>query len=52
MKNVVKPLAKGVLIPLELTAAASIADTRICKKVLGLGIRPGMLVSHPSDLPK
>ena len=32
MKNVVKPLAKIVLIPLGLTAAASAADEGICKK--------------------
>ena len=29
MKNVIKPLAKSVLIPLGLTAAASAADARI-----------------------
>ena len=32
MENVVKPLAKSVLIPLGLTAAASTADTGIHKK--------------------
>ena len=32
MKNVIKPLAKSVLIPLGLTAAASAADTGIHKK--------------------
>ena len=36
-KNVVKPLAKSVLIPLGLTAAASAADTGINKKILGSG---------------
>ena len=35
MKNVIKPLAKSVLIPLGLTAAASAADVGINKKVLG-----------------
>ena len=35
MKNVIKPLAKSVLIPLGLTAAASAADARTHKKVLG-----------------
>ena len=35
MKNVIKPLAKSVLIPLGLTAAASAADTGIHKKVVG-----------------
>ena len=37
MKNVIKPLAKSVLIPLELTAAASAADVGIHKKILGSG---------------
>ena len=32
MKNVVKPLAKSVLIPFGLTAAASVADAGIHKK--------------------
>ena len=37
IKNVIKPLAKGVLIPLGLTAAASAANPGIHKKNLGLG---------------
>ena len=37
MKNVNKPLAKSVLIPLGLTAAASAADAGIHKKFLGSG---------------
>ena len=37
IKNVIKPLAKSVLIPLGLTAAASAADAGIHKKVLGSG---------------
>ena len=37
MKNVIKPLAKNVLIPLGLTAAASAADARIHKKILRSG---------------
>ena len=37
IKNVIKPLAKSVLIPLRLTAAASAADAGIHKKILGLG---------------
>ena len=37
MKNVIKALAKSVLIPLELTAAASAADAGIQKKLLGFG---------------
>ena len=37
MKNVIKPLAKSVLIPLGLTAAASVTDAGIHKKILGSG---------------
>ena len=37
IKVVIKPLAKSVLIPLGLTAAASAADAGIHKKVLGSG---------------
>ena len=37
MKNVIKPLAKSVLIPLGLTAAASATDTGTHKKILGSG---------------
>ena len=37
MKSVIKPLAKSVLIPLTLTAAASAADAGIHKKTLGSG---------------
>ena len=40
MKSVIKSLAKSVLIPLGLTAAASAADAGIYKKVLGSGKRP------------
>ena len=39
IKNVIKPLAKSVLIPLGLTAAASAADAGIHKKLLGSGCR-------------
>ena len=35
IKNVIKPLAKSALIPLGLTAAASVADAGIHKKILG-----------------
>ena len=35
IKNVIPPLAKSVLIPLRLTAAASAADAGIHKKILG-----------------
>ena len=37
MKNVIKPLAKSVLIPLGLTEAASVADAGTHKKTLGSG---------------
>ena len=37
MKCVIKPLAKSVLIPLGLTAAASAADAGIHKEILGSG---------------
>ena len=37
MTNVIIPLAKNVLIPLGLTAAASAADAKIHKKILGSG---------------
>ena len=37
MKSLIKPLAKSVLIPLGLTAAASAADVGIHKKILGSG---------------
>ena len=37
IKNAIKPLAKSVLIPLGLTAAASAADAGMHKKILGSG---------------
>ena len=37
MRNVTKPLAKSVLFPLGLTAAASVADAGIHKILLGSG---------------
>ena len=40
IKNVIKPLAKIVLIPLGLNAAASVADAGIHKKFLGSGNHP------------
>ena len=39
IKNVIKSLAKSVLIPLRLTAASSAADVGIHKKILGSGNR-------------
>ena len=37
MKNVIKPLAKSVLIPLALTVATSTADAGIHKQIVGSG---------------
>ena len=37
IKNVIKPLAKSVLIPLGITAAVSASDAGINKKILGSG---------------
>ena len=37
MTSVIKPLAKSVLVSFGLTAAASAADPRIHKKILGSG---------------
>ena len=37
IKNIIKPLAKSVLIPLGFAAAASAADAGIHKKILGSG---------------
>ena len=37
IKNVIKPLAKSVLIPLGLTKAGSAADAGVHKKILGSG---------------
>ena len=50
IKNVIKPLAKSVLIPLRLTAAASAADAGIHKKILGSGNRPSSSASHMTTL--
>ena len=49
MKNVIKPLAKIVLIPLRLTAAASETDARIHKKFLG-SCHPLESASHNTTL--
>ena len=43
IKNVIKPIAKAVLIPLGLTAAASTADAGTHKKILGSGTRTVIL---------
>ena len=46
MKSVIKPLAKSVLIPLELTAAVSLADAGIYKKILGSGHNTILIISN------
>ena len=50
IKYVIKPLAKSVLIPLGLTAAASPADAGIHKKISGSGHHsPSASHNHPSS---
>ena len=44
-KNVLKPLAKSVLIPLGLIASVSLTDVAIQKNIFGFGM-------HPSDSAK
>ena len=47
ISNIIKPLAKSVLIPSGLTAAASAADAGIHKKILGSGNNcPSSSASH------
>ena len=46
IKNVITPLAKSVLIPLGLTAAASAADAGIHKKILGSGNHTTLIISN------
>ena len=46
IKNVVTPLAKSVLIPLGLTAAASAADAGIHKKILRSGGHTTLIISN------
>ena len=46
IKNLIKPLTKSVLIPLGLTAAASVADAGIHKKVLGSGNMTTLIMSN------
>ena len=46
MKTVIQPLAKSVLIPLGLTAAASAADSGIHKKILGSGHNTTLIISN------
>ena len=46
MKNVLKPLAKSVLIPLGLTVAALATDAGIHKKMFGSGTSPSELAKQ------
>ena len=46
IKNVIKLLAKSVLILLGLTAAASAADAGIHKKILGSGSKTTVIISN------
>ena len=46
MKSVIQPLAKSVIIPLGLTAAASAADAGIHKKILGSGRNTTLIISN------
>ena len=46
IKSVIKPLAKSVLIPLGLTAAASAEDAGIHKKILGSGNNTTLIISN------
>ena len=46
MKSVITPLAKSVLIPLGLTAAASAADAGIHKQILGSGNNTTLIISN------
>ena len=46
MKSVIQPLAKSVLIPSGLTAAASAADAGIHKKILGSGHNTTLIISN------
>ena len=46
IKNVIKSLAKSVLIPLGLTAVASAGDAGIHKKILGSGNMTTLIISN------
>ena len=52
MGNVLKPLAKTVLILLGLTAVAATTDAAIYKKVFGSGTRPSVLALFLLDSAK
>ena len=46
MKSVIQPLAKRVLVPLGLTAAAAAADAGIHNKILGSGHNTTLIISN------
>ena len=46
IKSVIQPLTKSVLVPLGLTAAASVADAGIHKKILGTGHNTTLIISY------
>ena len=46
MKSVIEPLAKNILVPLGLTAAASVVDAGIHKKILGSGHNTILIISN------
>ena len=50
LKIVIKPLAKSVLIPLGLIAAASAADAGIHKKILGSGHNNATLIISNDEM--
>ena len=50
IKSVIKPLAKSVLVPLGLTAAASAADAGIHKKILGSGHNNTTLIISNNEM--
>ena len=50
IKIVLNPLAKSVLIPLGLKAAATTTNPALQKKMFGFGVRPSDLVSRVTTL--
>ena len=50
MKNVIKPLIKSILILSGLTAAASVEDAGIYKKILGSGHCPSYSDLHKNTI--
>ena len=50
MENVIKPLARSVLIPLGLTAETSAADEGVHKKILGSGHNNTTLITSNDEM--